>query len=127
MPSASQRHKCEIHGRSSIGNSDCPPYGGAGGQTMAGQAVVWGSVIVQPLVRNAAMTPVDFDGFTSGSDPISYAVTTGTLPTGLTLSAAGVLSGTPTGLGDTTGLVVTGTNASGGVASGPFTISVVAA
>jgi len=32
----------------------------------------------------------------SGSTPITWSVTAGTLPTGLTFSSAGVLSGTPT-------------------------------
>ena len=53
-----------------------------------------------------------------GTAPYTFAITAGTLPTGLTLSSAGVLSGTPTALG-TFNFTVTATDSSGG--SGPFT------
>ena len=45
-----------------------------------------------------------------GTAPYTYAVTAGTLPAGLTLSAAGVLSGTPTAAG-TSNFTVTATDA----------------
>ncbi|MBM3116683.1 putative Ig domain-containing protein [Jeongeupia naejangsanensis] len=45
-----------------------------------------------------------------GSAPYSYAVTTGSLPSGLTLSSAGVLSGTPTATGGST-FTITATDA----------------
>src|SRR5690606_34012418 len=41
----------------------------------------------------------------TGTEPISFAVTSGSLPPGLTLSSAGVLSGTPTAVGTYTGEV----------------------
>ena len=47
----------------------------------------------------------------------AFAATSGTLPAGLTLSTAGVLSGTPTAAGVATGLVVSATDASGTTAS----------
>ncbi|HEU0297230.1 MAG TPA: sortase [Anaerolineales bacterium] len=53
-----------------------------------------------------------------GTAPYTFAVTAGTLPTGLTLSSGGVLSGTPTATG-TFNFTVTATDSSGG--SGPFT------
>jgi len=52
-----------------------------------------------------------------GTGTYTFAVTAGTLPTGLTLSSAGVLSGSPIALG-TFNFTVTATDSSGG--SGPF-------
>ncbi|WP_267555774.1 Ig-like domain-containing protein, partial [Rhizobium rhizogenes] len=53
-----------------------------------------------------------------GTSTYTYAVTAGTLPAGLALSATGVLSGTPTA-GGTFNFTVTATDSSTG--SGPFT------
>lgn len=53
-----------------------------------------------------------------GSGTYTYAVTAGTLPAGITLSSAGVISGTPTAAG-TFPLTITATDSSGG--SGPYT------
>lgn len=55
---------------------------------------------------------------TGGIAPYSYAVTTGALPAGLTLSATGALSGTPSGHGSFA-FTVTATDSSGG--TGPYT------
>ena len=52
-----------------------------------------------------------------GTAPYSFAITTGALPAGLSLTSAGVLSGTPTASGSFT-FTVTATDASTG--SGPF-------
>jgi sugar lactone lactonase YvrE len=55
----------------------------------------------------------------------TYAVQSGTLPSGLTLSAAGVLSGTPTGVGAVSGsIVVRATNSRGALDCAPFTITI---
>jgi uncharacterized protein YhjY with autotransporter beta-barrel domain len=61
---------------------------------------------------NATLNPA-----TGGTAPYSYAVTTGALPGGLTLSAGGTLSGTPTIFG-TFNFAVTATDSSTG--SGPY-------
>ncbi|MDE2257776.1 MAG: putative Ig domain-containing protein, partial [Xanthomonadaceae bacterium] len=53
-----------------------------------------------------------------GTSPYTYAVTVGALPAGLTLSSAGVLSGTPT-VGGTFNFTVTATDSSTG--AGPYT------
>ncbi|HEL2978818.1 TPA: putative Ig domain-containing protein [Stenotrophomonas maltophilia] len=53
-----------------------------------------------------------------GSGAYTYAVTAGALPPGVSLSAAGVISGTPTAAG-TFPLTITATDSSGG--SGPYT------
>ncbi|MCB1225566.1 MAG: putative Ig domain-containing protein, partial [Verrucomicrobiales bacterium] len=58
---------------------------------------------------------------TGGTAPYSYAVTTGTLPTGLTLSAAGLVSGTPTSATSQT-FTVTVTDANGCKGTRSFTV-----
>jgi hypothetical protein len=73
------------------------------------------------LVAGTPSTPFTF---ASGGYRISYSVTTGTLPTGLTLnSSTGVLSGTPTTAGNYS-VVVTATNDSGSVATSTITFLV---
>jgi len=61
---------------------------------------------------NATLNPAS-----GGTAPYSYAVTSGALPGGLTLSAGGTLSGTPTTFGTFT-FAVTATDSSAG--SGPY-------
>jgi large repetitive protein len=58
---------------------------------------------------------------TGGTAPYSYGVTAGSLPAGITLSAGGALSGTPTA-GGTFNFTITATDSSSGVGA-PFTIS----
>jgi hypothetical protein len=53
-------------------------------------------------------------------------VTTGVLPAGVTLTPAGVLSGTPTTLGTST-FTIRGTDANGCFAERTFTVSIVTA
>ncbi len=66
-----------------------------------------------PFVLNAAITPVNLSATSSTSNPGGYtfAVTSGALPTGLSLSAAGQLTGTPTAGGAST-FTITATHAS---------------
>jgi len=61
-----------------------------------------------------------------GTAPYSFTVTSGTLPTGLTLTTAGVLAGTPTAAGTST-FTIRGTDANGCSASVAYTIIVAAA
>jgi hypothetical protein len=58
-----------------------------------------------------------------GTAPYNFGVTTGVLPTGLTLTAAGVLSGTPTTLGQSN-VTMRGTDTLGCFAELPYTISI---
>src|SRR5690606_37982761 len=62
----------------------------------------------------------------TGTEPISFAVTSGSLPPGLTLSSAGVLSGTPTAVGTYTG-EVTASNGTAPNATQAFSITIAAA
>jgi uncharacterized repeat protein (TIGR02543 family) len=62
-----------------------------------------------------------------GSEPYAYALTSGTLPTGMTLdSNTGEISGTPTSAGSAA-ITVQATDAKGQTASTTFTISITAA
>ena len=63
---------------------------------------------------------------TGGVAPVTFAVTTGTLPAGLTLTPDGFLSGTPTTSGSTD-FTITATDADGGSSDQPFTVVVNAA
>jgi len=66
---------------------------------------------VAPLITSAApangtLSAAYTHTYTAtGTAPINYSVTAGSLPTGLTLTSAGVLSGTPTALGTFNGTV----------------------
>ncbi|WP_267555566.1 putative Ig domain-containing protein, partial [Rhizobium rhizogenes] len=76
------------------------------------------TTLPNPVVATAYSQTVTASG---GTAPYTYAVTAGTLPTGLTLSAAtGVLSGTPTA-GGTFNFTITATDSSTG--SGPYSSS----
>lgn len=58
-----------------------------------------------------------------GTAPLAFTVSTGTLPAGLTLSATGLLSGTPTGLG-TSNFTILVTDANGLTASKAFAATI---
>lgn len=73
---------------------------------------------------NHAMTARDFSSFFQSSTAMTFAAI-GTLPTGLSLSAAGVLSGTPTVQGTYAGIVIRATDVGLNTAdSNAFTITV---
>lgn len=61
-----------------------------------------------------------------GTAPYSFGVTSGTLPTGLTLTAGGLLAGTPTATGSFT-VTIRGTDANGCFGSITYTIVIAAA
>ena len=71
---------------------------------------------------NLAYTPVTFFP-TGGTPPITWSVTSGTLPTGMNLSAAGVLSGTPTQAGAFP-LTITATASGGCTGSVSLTLNI---
>ncbi|MDO6415097.1 Ig-like domain-containing protein [Sphingomonas sp. BIUV-7] len=82
---------------------------GAPVMTIAGEPLPGGQI------NTAYAAAVSASG---GTAPYSYAVTSGTLPAGVTLSPTGALTGTPTASGDFA-VSVTATDSSTG--SGPFT------
>lgn len=71
-----------------------------------------GTVPDQNGTRNSAITSLDLSTyFTGDGTPFTYAVTAGTLPTGLSLNTStGVISGTPTGHGPWLNVQVTATD-----------------
>lgn len=71
----------------------------------------------QNVAYSATMSAV------GGTAPYTWAVTAGTLPTGLSLSSAGVISGTPTTAGSAT-VTIQVTDNVAATASGSFTITV---
>lgn len=89
-----------------------------------------GTVPAQSFVEDSAITPLDLSTYFSGDfTPFSYAVTTGTLPTGLSLNAStGVISGTPTTPAAAVSLVVTATDdESNTAATNAFNVTITAA
>jgi Leucine-rich repeat (LRR) protein/sugar lactone lactonase YvrE len=111
--------------------------GGASGNvsitTPAGTGGLAGfAFIVAPTAFSAATPPpgtiasaYTYTFVANGSPAPTYAVQSGTLPPGLTLSGAGVLSGTPTGTGGTFGpIVIRATNVGGFLDCAPFNITI---
>lgn len=89
-----------------------PPNTALGGTPAAEPVSFAGTVPAQSWVEDSAITPLDLSTYFSGDlTPFSYAVTTGTLPTGLSLnSSTGVISGTPTTPAAAVSIVVTATD-----------------
>lgn len=91
----------------------------------------WISGTVAPAITTASLPAATAGAAYSrqiaatGTPAPTFAVTAGSLPAGLTLSAAGVISGTPTAAGTST-FTITATNAAGANAR-QYTITVAAA
>jgi hypothetical protein len=69
-------------------------------------------------------TPFDVTlSASGGTAPYTFAITTGTLPPGLTLTTAGVLSGTPTSI-ITTNIVITASDSGGLMGARAFTLRI---
>lgn len=94
------------------------------------QIVVAAAVTISGTPVTTADQNVPYAGFSvagaNGTTPYTYSVHTGTLPAGITLnSATGAVSGTPTGTGASTGIVIRVTDTYGSTADlAPFTITV---
>lgn len=89
-----------------------------------------GTVPAQSWVEDSAITPLDLSSYFSGDlTPFSYAVTTGTLPAGLSLGAStGIISGTPTTPAAAVSIVVTATDdGTNTAATNAFDITITAA
>ena len=119
-----QRHLREVRGVDSAGLSNidgelAPP---------ATVAVAFYGTLENLTFGNGESVSIDFSGNYRGTDtPITFAVQAGTLPTGLSLSAAGVLSGSSTATGTQSGLVIRATDNSTDTAdSNAFDIEILA-
>ena len=85
-----------------------------------------GATTVDPAVLPAGTTGTAYSqtlSSSTGTAPFTFAVTGGSLPPGLTLTAAGLLSGTPTSAGSYS-FTVTGTDNTGVTASRAYTLSI---
>jgi hypothetical protein len=83
---------------------------------------------VAPVITNSppggfVSVPYTFQYIATGTAPITFALATGTLPPGLTLSASGIIAGSPTQAGTFTG-TVTATNAAGTSPPAAFSITI---
>lgn len=96
-------------------------YNEALGQTEApGQIKPYSALA---LIAGVAISPIDLAaGYWSFADTFASV----TLPAGLSLSSAGILSGTPTAVGVFAGVIVVATNSDGSRSSYSFTIDVAA-
>lgn len=98
------------------------------GGTLIGGDKITGTVKYAPVITTESLpggtvgTAYSQALAADGTAPISWSVTSGALPAGLTLSSDGKITGTPTAAGTST-FTVTATNASGS-ASKAFTITV---
>ncbi len=81
------------------------------------------AITSSPPPAALANTPYNFSYTTTGFPAPTFSVTAGALPTGLSLSTAGVISGTPTAAGTFTG-TVTASNGIGSAATQDFSITV---
>lgn len=124
MGRSSLRHSREIQGIDAAGetpamygekyNNRTDAAGNPVNNPSGPTAVVFFGTIGDQVANDGVYYSLSAGQFFSGSDlPITYAVTAGTLPTGLTIDAdTGVISGTPTVVATASGLVVTATDAS---------------
>jgi hypothetical protein len=87
------------------------------------------TITIAPATLPAATVGVAYSQAltaTGGASPYKFAVTAGTLPAGLTLSAAGSITGTPTATGSAA-ITVTATDANNATGSIKYTLTVNAA
>jgi hypothetical protein len=99
-----------------------PPSSPFGGLDMPLATVP--TVYTPPPSRATLNAPFSFTfGAWGGMPPYTFA-STGTLPTGITLTSAGVLAGTPTAAGTSTFTV---TPSAGGVTGTPFSVTLTVA
>jgi uncharacterized protein YhjY with autotransporter beta-barrel domain len=99
------------------------PYAGARNYTLV---VAAPTIALTPATLPDATTRIAYSQAitaTGGAGSYSYAVTSGTLPGGLTLSTGGALSGVPTAAGSHT-FTVTATDANGNTGAQGYTLAV---
>jgi hypothetical protein len=77
----------------------------------------WDALPVVSVSQGGAWT-IDLQDYVHGADPITFAINTGGLPTGITLNANGTFSGTVTNIGGAGQVTFIATNATGSSVSG---------
>ena len=90
-----------------------------------------GNIVLAPGITTGSLLPTGLLGSaysqtlaaTGGTAPYTWSVTAGALPAGLTLSSAGVLSGTPTSVG-TSNFTVTASGGPASFSSQDFSLSI---
>ncbi|MBF9221174.1 putative Ig domain-containing protein [Hymenobacter ruricola] len=101
-------------------NSAAPgPYSGSRTYTLS---IAAPAITLTPATLPAGTVAATYNQTitaSGGTAPYTYAITAGALPAGLTLTSAGVLSGTPTAGGSFT-FTLTATDASPGFSGGPY-------
>ncbi|MGD7246808.1 putative Ig domain-containing protein [Ralstonia pseudosolanacearum] len=108
------------------GSSGAGPYAVSGTYTLTVSAptlTVAPATLPNPAIGTAYSQSITAS---NGTAPYTYAVTSGALPAGLSLSSAGVLSGTPTA-GGSFGFTITATDANSFTASRAYSITIGAA
>ncbi len=94
--------------------------------TQAYTLVICATITVTPATLPGGFTAIPYSqtlSATGGTSPYTFAVTAGALPGGLTLTGAGILSGTPTAVGTFT-FTVTATDTNGCTGSQSYTVIV---
>ena len=101
----------------------------AGGDTIGGCSSAVAAITIAPVSLTNGTGGVPFSQTLTGSGgiaPFTFTVTAGPLPPGLTLTPAGVLSGTPTTPGTFT-FTIRGTDATGAFVDQTFTVAIISA
>jgi len=106
--------------------TDDPDFPGAADATITPLAVPPTSFSAQtpPAIGDVGLAYAGYTFIADGIPAPTYSVQSGTLPNGLTLSSAGLLSGTPTASGTFSGITVRATNVAGFLDTVPFTITI---
>lgn len=111
------------------GSVTMPTGGNTIGGCSAPPAVVCPTITLSPLTAPNGTVGVAYNQQISSSGaaaPVTFAVTTGALPAGLTLTPAGLISGTPTTVGTST-FTISGTDANGCSGTISYTVIIAAA
>ncbi|WP_146180143.1 putative Ig domain-containing protein [Opitutus sp. ER46] len=114
-----------VGGASSAIRDAAGNYLGGVGNTSGSVTIAGGSGGSAPTISNQTATGTVGSAFSyqvSATGATSYSITSGTLPAGLSMSAAGLISGTPTAAGSSV-VTVRATNANGN-ASAQLTITI---
>jgi hypothetical protein len=73
--------------------------------------IIWAGSIPDPAVTQGNAWPLNLNDYVTGNPTITFAIETGSLPTGITLNANGTFSGTVTNLSGAGSVTFRATNA----------------